>query len=270
MIIPECKFQGYRLKSAILNNQNFNEEDKILYKVFSNSLKKFPDDIDENLFYEYLEHLSDDLIDIICYYIIVSRLGNQIFDKDKYFISELCTALTIKNVFPLKYAEYTSFFLSEPIYSLIMKINEVSYQYGYLSIFDKIIKDFDLSNIDERTRNEIIKSLHKILEEKYYILLKDCSTLESIYIKLHQAMLDANKKGYAFNKADFDTLNSLKDYITNNDKELIAQLKKQLLASEDNAFDNLSIIRNCLKIISEYTTRIIPLTLSRRKAYEKK
>lgn len=270
MIIPEYKYQGYRLKNAMLNAEDFSKEDIILYKVFCNAIKKMPNDLDEKIFYEYMEYLSPDLVDILCYYILVSQVGPKIFTKNKYYVSELCTALTITDVSPIKYAEYANFFLSEPIYSLIIKINKVSYTFGYLTLFDRIIRLFDLSDINEKSYNKIIKSLHKILEEKHYILLNDCSTLDDIYIKLHQAMLDVNKKGYAFTKKDFETLNYLKGYIESNDQELITLLKEQLLESEDTSFDNLSIIRNCLKIISEDQKTIIPLNLYRRKTYEKK
>lgn len=269
MIIPEYKFKGYQLKNAILNAKDFNSDDFILYKVFCNSLKKLSNDIDENLIYEYLSYLSEDLCDIICFYILLSNLDSEIFTKDKYFISELCLALTMTNVSPLKYVEYAKFFLSEPIYSLIMKINETSYVYGYLTLFDGIIRPFNLSDIDEKTYNEIIKILYEILEEKHYILLNNCSTLKDIYIKLHQAMLTFNKKGYTFTRADFEVLNGLKNYIDCEDPELITLLKNQLLAIEDTSFDKLSIIRNCLKIISEYQKVIIPLNLYRRKVYEK-
>ena len=83
-------------------------------------------------------------------------------------------------------------------------------------------------------------------------------------------MLEINKNGFPFSQADFITVHSLRKYLATNDQELIATLKEQLLASENNAFDALNIIRGCLKTIKEYNEKIIPLELSRRKPYEKK
>ena len=270
MIIPDYKYQGYRLKNAMLNAKDFNSNDIILYKVFLNALKKMPNDLDETLFYEYMECLSHDLVDILCYYILVSQIGSKIFTKNIYYISELCTALTITDTSPLKYAEYANFFLSEPIYSLIIKINKVSYVFGYLTLIDRIIRLFDLSDINEKSYNEITKTLYKILEEKHYTLFNNCHTLEDIYIKLHQAMFNSNKNGYIFTRNDFEALHCLKCYIESNDPELTAILKEKLLSVEDSSFDNLSIIRNCLKEITDYQKKIIPINLYRRKAYEKK
>lgn len=269
MIIPEYKFHGFRLKKAMLEAEDFTRRDIILYKTFSNALKKMPNDLDETQFFNHFDCISEDLSDILCFYIIVANLSSLVFERDKYYVSELCLSLVMKDVLPLKYAEYAKFFLSDPVYSLIMKINAAIAAHDYLTLIGEIIKHFDLCNLDEGSYNEIIKTLHKILEEKYYILLTDCYTLEDIYIKLYQAMIAANKKGYPFTKSDFETLNALRGYIDSNDQELISLLKEQLLASEDEYNDNLSIIRNCLKIISEHQKVIIPINLYRRKKYEK-
>ncbi len=270
MIVSRAKFHGYQIKDAFLKAEDFRKEDILLYKALEKVLRTFPDDIDENLFFIYLDHIADELVDKACFYILAAHFKNTLFTKDKYYISELCTALTIKEVSPQNYIKYAQFFLSEPIYSLIINIDANSYEHSYLSLFDMLITFFNINNLNDREYNKVLKLLHKLLNENYLILFNKCSTLEDIYITLFQKMKKINKKGFPFTIADFELINSLKDYIETNDQALIATLKEKLLASEDTSYDSVSIIRECLKIIKEYKERIIPLPLSRRRKYEKK
>ena len=269
MVIPYSKFYGKVLKKLVLEAEDFTYDDILTYKFLCNAYRNFPNDVDENKFKEYIE-ATFELPDQVCFYILVSKLGNTLFEKDIYYISELCTSLTIKEVSPQHYLPYARFFLNEPIYSLIININENVYQHDYLSIFGAIITYFNITDLSESDYNRIIKLLKKMLNQEYLVLFQHSSTLEDIYITLYKKMLEINKNGFPFTQADFITVQTLKKYLATNDPELINALKERLLASENNAFDALNIIRSCLKIIKKYNEKIIPLELSRRKHYEKK
>ena len=98
MIITRTKFYGYQLKQKIMQQ----EINPFLFKAFCNSISSFPDDIDEETFFDYMEY-NYELIDKICFFYLVSNLGNTILTKNPSYIAELCTSITMKDISFQKY-----------------------------------------------------------------------------------------------------------------------------------------------------------------------
>lgn len=269
MLITKLQFQGYQIKHEITKKIENHEESRFFYKFFCNALKNFPTNIDEEAFLEILE-TTNDLIDQACLYILVSKLGNTVLEKDPCYISELCTSMTMKEVSPQFFDSIALYFLSEPIYSLIQQINRTSYLYGYITLFDIIIDNFDLFNLDEWEKNKIIKTLNALLNQDYHILFPTIDTLNDIFLIMYQKMLEINRQTITYTAIDFKKVILLKTYSESSDIQLKAELTQDLINCEHESFDAKTIIDKCLKTIEEYRYRFAHITLSRRTHHEKK
>lgn len=274
MIITKAKFIGYQLKKEILEKKDFSDIDVFFFKTFCHSLSKMPQNIDEDKFQEYIEY-NYDSIDKVCFIILISHFGNKLFEYNPSYIAELCLALTIKEISPQKFVPITNFFLDKTISSLITQICEGNSQntdtrFGYISLFDILIKRFDISNLTEWDKNKILKTLHAFLQEDYRVLFGNTDTLEDIFIIIYNKMREINKKSLTYNAQDFRNIALLKSYIKTPDNELQNLLLADLIACEQDAFDTKTIIDKCLKTISEYRYKFAHITLTRRNRNEKR
>ena len=253
MIITRTKFYGYQLKQKIMPQ----EINPFLFKAFCNSISSFPDDIDEETFFDYMEY-NYELIDKICFFYLVSNLGNTILTKNPSYIAELCTSITMKDISFQKYIPITLYLLSEPIYSLITQIDEFDLKYGYITLFDFIINIINKNqtlNIGENEQNEILKTL--------------TDTLEDIFTTIYQKMQEINKKNLTFKASDFKKISFLMHLSHSDNEELKNALTKELIASEKGIYDSKQIIKHCLEIIEKYRHEFIAVSLVRRLPYEK-
>ena len=278
MIITKSKFMGYQLKKEILEHEDFSDIDILLFKTFCIALEKLPQNIDENKFQEYFEY-NYDLIDKACFIILIFQLGNDVFNYNPSYIAELCLALTINEISPQKFNPITHFFFDKKISSLITRIcygkaqydgetQETYSPFGYISIFDILIKRFDISNLSEWEKNKILKTLHAFLQEDYRVLFGDNNTLEDVFITLYNKMCEINKKHLTYNAKDFSDIALLKTYIKTPDSELKSLLLKDLIDCEKENYDNKTIIDKCLKTIREYRYRFTQTLLIRKRKNE--
>lgn len=267
MIITRTKFYGYQLKQKIMPQ----EINPFLFKAFCNSISSFPDDIDEETFFDYMEY-NYELIDKICFFYLVSNLGNAILTKNPSYIAELCTSITMKDISFQKYIPITLYLLSEPIYSLITQIDEFDLKYGYITLFDFIINIINKNqtlNIGENEQNEILKTLNDLLDNNYSILFKPTDTLEDIFTTIYQKMQEINKKNLTFKASDFKKISFLMHLSHSDNEALKNALTKELIASEKGIYDSKQIIKHCLEIIEKYRHEFIAVSLVRRLPYEK-
>lgn len=268
MIVSHPQLKAYQIKNELIKNIMDFEESLELSKALNNALKNMPQDIDDEQFTEYLE-TTYDLIDKICFIILVSKFGNSIFKKNPYYISELCTSITIKHISPLNFVSYATYFLSDPIYTLIVKIADKSAIYGYIDLFGIIIANFNILNMTDKEKEEIIHALNLIANKDSHILFSNTDTLKDIYIILLTNMQNLNKTTLLFTLKDFETLHLLKNILTNPDEELKIELQKKFLEIEQHTLNIASLIKECLKIIHEYSYKFAHMTLVRRAHSEK-
>lgn len=265
MVISASKYYGYRLKKEIMEHDDFDSVNKPFFKAFCNTINTFPTEIDENIFLDYIEY-NFDLIDKACFYYLVYHLGNYILTKDPFYVSELCTALTLKDISYQAYIPIAKYLLEEPLYSLIIKLNDSSHEMGFVTIFAFIINKFKGPILTETNHHRILK----LLDSNHKNLFNSIKSLNDILLLLHKKMREINNKELIFTSDDFNKLKLLEQYNQSENDTLKEQLLQELIAGENTNFSAKDLIKHCLKIISKYQCQFSCLSLVRGVPNDKK
>lgn len=242
------EFINYYLYSLLDRNCS----NKLLVSLFLKSIKSISykdwlvleDSFKENINYLYA---SDE---VMAYAIVSINLKSEFLSKDKEYTTELITAMITSNVCPQNYVKYTRIFLSEEIYSCIVKIVTNSKLFTYFNIFSTILDKLD-NDLDS-----LIKALHNILNEEYHLLINNVS-IKDIYDTLYTYMINENKKYITYTSKNFTVL--LRLTTITKDSIIYEEVKRNLLEIENNSFTKREIVDKVLSYLED------SLSLRRRK-----
>lgn len=265
MVISKAQFYGYKLKKEILNAEDYQALDPVFLKTFYNAIDNLPKDLDEDKFLDFIEYNFDSL-NKVCFYILVSKLGNNILNKDIYYISDLCVALAIRKVPTNQFIKMAEVLVTDQIYNLINKITEEYSYYDNFSLLIIIITYF-MTNPDTTLDIPNVSELLKILTtENYNILFNSEDSLEKIYLILRKNMREINASEPTYTKKDFQIIAN-PDHFGANIKEA---LRQELIAEENNSYDLKTRIDISLKIIYKYNNNIYSILVRRQNSWKKK
>ena len=129
-------------------------------------------------------------------------------------------------------------------------VYSIDEQMAFTIIATKMGIDF-LSKDPEYSYNALIKSLYKIQEKVYYILILPEDSLLTIFKKIESFMKSANQEQLQFSKQSFKTLSILLDITKSNNDELINKTKEDLLVIDQNNNTTKQIIQDSLIYLSK-------------------
>lgn len=235
-----AEFINYYLYSLVDRNC----PNKLLVSLFLKSIKSISykdwlvleDTFKENINYLYARD------EVMAYAIVSINLRSEFLGKDKEYTTELITAFITNNVCPQNYVKYTRIFLSEPIYSCIVKIVTNSKLFTYYNIFSTILDKLD-NDLDS-----LIKALHNILNEEYHLLINNVS-IKDIYDALYTYMVNENKKYITYTSKNFTTL--LRLTTITKDSSIYEEVKRNLLKIENNSFTKREIVDKVLNYLED-------------------
>ena len=253
MVISNNVFYLHKLKRDIERSQDFKNINPLLYKEFCKAINYFTKN--QNFDFKKFEDYFFDPIDFMYFAILMTKLPYEYLDKNPTYISEMCSAFNLCDVYPLNIINYALFFLSEPFYSLIIEVNDKGLSYSYLTIFEIVISNYPILGLNEEEKTRLLKMLHALFNETYICLFNNASTLEDIHNVLLEEMRQINSENITFLHSDFLSLNYLLIWFRSNDEEMKKELFDTLIQSELKCCNKLEIIKYCLYTIDEYKNK---------------
>lgn len=253
MVISKNVFYLHKLKRDIETNQDFKNVNPLLYKEFCKAINYFTKNPDFD-FEEYADYFFDP-IDFMYFVILMTKLPYEYLDKNPTYISEMCSAFNLCDVYPLNITRYALFFLTEPFYSLIIEVNEKGLAYSFLTIFEIVISNYPILDLNEEEKIRLLKVLYALCNDNFICLFNNVSTLEGIYNVLLEEMRFINSRKISFLHSDFLSLNYLLIWFRSNDEEMKKELFDTLIQSELKCCNKLEIIKYCLYTIDEYKNK---------------
>lgn len=237
------------LEQEILNNEDITSINPIILKEFKKSINKVtPKNWEEieSLFKTNIEYLFT-YEEQIVFSIIAINLGLPFLEKDPTLTSNVIKLLIELNKSPLNYTKYIQIFITEPLYSSILNITDIISQHELLKLI--FLKNLEKPEIKESNYNELIKSLYKIKNQKYYIFIKKTDSLNTIYNKLYTYIKNNNN---LINKLHLiNLLNILLNIIKDNNEEIINNIKNDFLQIDENNYTKKDIIKEILQYLEK-------------------
>ena len=103
--------------------------------------------------------------------------------------------------------------------------------------------------MDIETKNHFLRSLYKVQNKTYNILINDNNNLSEIYNILYRTMIKCNKNKYIFSNKDFRDLKTILIILYSNDDELKENLKEQIMDIENKYNSPEAIIKSILRTL---------------------
>lgn len=243
-----------KLETDILKSEYIELLDPILIKEFKKAINYITPE-----YWQEIEFLFKNNINYVysideqmAFTIIATKMGIDFLSKDPEYCGELISILTLLKKNPLNYVKYTKLFLSEPLYTCTINIITKSRTFSYHEFFEIIFsRNLETPEISEESYNALIKSLYKIQEKVYYILILPEDSLLTIFKKIESFMKSANQEQLQFSKQSFSTLSILLDIIKSNNEELINKTKEDLLVIDQNNNTTKQIVQDSLIYLSK-------------------
>lgn len=181
--------------------------------------------------------------------ILASKLKLEFLNKDPEYCGELVTTLSQFQKSPLNLADYAKIVLDEPLYTAIINTVAMSNIFCYQEFFQIIYQDLYTPVMDIETKNHFLRSLYKVQNKTYNILINDNNNLSEIYNILYRTMIKCNKNKYIFSNKDFRDLKTILIILYSNDDELKENLKEQIMDIENKYNSPEAIIKSILRTL---------------------
>lgn len=243
-----------KLETDILKSEYIELIDPILIKEFKKSINNITPEYWQEIAFLFKNNINYvySIDEQMAFTIIATKMGIDFLSKDPEYCGELISILTLLKKNPLNYVKYTKLFLSEPLYTCTINIITKSRTLSYHEFFEIIFgRNLETPEISEESYNALIKSLYKIQEKVYYILILPEDSLLTIFKKIESFMKSANQEQLQFSKQSFKTLSILLDITKSNNDELINKTKEDLLVIDQNNNTTKQIIQDSLIYLSK-------------------
>lgn len=240
-----------KLTYDLLSDENINLIEPVLIKEFKKAI------IDLNNNWQELEKLFKNNIKYVftideqmIFTILSSKLKLEFLTKDPEYCGELITILSQFQKSPLNLSDYAKIVLEEPLYTTIINTVATSNIFCYQEFFQIIYQDLYTPQMDIETKNHFLRSLYKVQNKTYNILINDNNNLFEIYTIFYKTMIKSNQNKYIFSNKDFKDLKKILYILYNNDNELKEQLKQEIINIENKYNSPEAIIKNVLRTLN--------------------
>lgn len=248
-----CSINFYlaKLTHDLLSDEYISMIEPVLIKEFKKAI------IDLNNNWQPLEKLFKENIKYVftideqmIFTILASKLKLEFLNKNPEYCGELITTLSQFQKSPLNLTDYAKIVLEEPLYTTIINTVSTSNIFCYQEFFQIIYQDLYTPQMDIETKNYLLRSLYKVQNKTYNILINDNNNLFEIYNIFYKAMINCNNNKYVFSNKDFKDLRKILSILYDDNEELKEELKRQILEIENKYNSPENIIKNVLRTLN--------------------